>query len=125
MKQVAVSNDNKDGCCRFKLNQIFFLLSLVIFLYSILFNQEVQAQACQSESCGSVVVPTPCSTPPATGCGNGVCSSEEGEDSTTCPQDCGVGGSCGDGVCSSALGENNASCPQDCGSEGYCGDGVC
>jgi hypothetical protein len=49
-------------------------------------------------------------------CGDGVC--DDGETSTTCPEDC-KGPVCGDGVCGS--GETHASCPQDC----TCGDGKC
>ncbi len=78
-------------------------------------------------------------------CPNGVCENEGqcGEDSATCPQDC---GGCGDGVCQGSencntcpqdcdavcpngvcenegqCGEDSATCPQDCGG---CGDGVC
>jgi hypothetical protein len=56
-------------------------------------------------------------------CGDGSCDS--GEDSSSCPDDCGGGGYCGDGACDS--GEDESSCPDDCGGGGggYCGDGYC
>ncbi len=50
-------------------------------------------------------------------CGDGTCI--EGEDSTTCAEDC--GSSCGDGVCNGD--EGTATCTEDCGTS--CGDGVC
>jgi len=58
-----------------------------------------------------------CSTP---NCGDGTC--EQGEDSTTCPEDCGGASECGDGVCDP--GESPASCPEDCAGD-LCGDTFC
>jgi len=56
-------------------------------------------------------------------CGDGVCSSETGENSITCCEDC--GSKCGDEVCN--CNENNQTCVKDCNpcSEYGCGDGVC
>lgn len=56
------------------------------------------------------------------GCGDAVC--EDGEDATSCPQDCASLG-CGDGVCQRS--EDANTCPQDCprAPAPRCGDGVC
>ncbi|MCH8147624.1 MAG: hypothetical protein IH987_06455, partial [Planctomycetes bacterium] len=51
-------------------------------------------------------------------CGDGECESGRGEDSCTCPEDCGPP-VCGDGVCECE--ENQGNCCQDCG----CGDPLC
>lgn len=77
---------------------------------------------------------------PVTGCGNGKC--EAGENSCTCPKDCGpCGGCCQDNQCvpgtaNNACGKDGAAC-QDCTALGQtcqnqactglpgCGDGVC
>ncbi|NOK03639.1 MULTISPECIES: hypothetical protein [Myxococcus] len=50
-------------------------------------------------------------------CGDFICG--VGEDSLTCPEDCGVAEYCGNGGC--GLWENEATCPADC----QCGDGIC
>lgn len=50
-------------------------------------------------------------------CGNGSC--ENGENSTTCAQDCPPAGPvCGDSNCDMAGGENSTNCPGDCGGGG-------
>jgi hypothetical protein len=46
-----------------------------------------------------------------TECGDGFC--EPGEDTCTCPDDCG-GPTCGDGVCAPSAGEDCATCLADC-----------
>src|SRR5262245_29712733 len=47
-------------------------------------------------------------------CGDNVCNSSIGENSSTCPYDCpGGAGFCGDGVCNA--GEDTNSCSSDCG----------
>lgn len=51
-------------------------------------------------------------------CGNGLCESVLGEDTRTCPQDC--GSTCGDEVCNASEDGNN--CYSDCGT---CGNAVC
>ena len=57
---------------------------------------------------------------PCPSCGDGVCDATwGGEDTVTCPDDC--GSICGDGACNGA--ESSVDCPDDCGS--ICGDGVC
>ena len=43
-------------------------------------------------------------------CGNGVCKAEAGENTCTCPEDCGT--RCGDGCCNGN--ENKQNCPDDC-----------
>ena len=63
-----------------------------------------------------------CKTPGgSSGCGDGFCMGYDcGEDSATCPIDCGT--ACGNGTCDK--GENPVSCPVDCRTHA-CGDGVC
>ncbi len=51
-------------------------------------------------------------------CGNQACEGSVGENSRTCPSDC--GSQCGDGVCNGP--EDDTSCYADCGA---CGNGVC
>jgi len=51
-------------------------------------------------------------------CGNDTCEGPLGENSRTCPRDC--GNQCGDGACNGP--EDGASCYADCGA---CGNGVC
>lgn len=54
-------------------------------------------------------------------CGDGVCSTQIGEDCNTCPEDCDqCSYTCGDQICE--LGETAELCPPDCGP---CGDGYC
>jgi surface antigen len=54
-------------------------------------------------------------------CGDGGCNN--GENCSSCPQDCGACEWCGDGKCNN--GENCSSCSQDCGACEWCGDGKC
>jgi len=61
-------------------------------------------------------------------CGNGICSSENGEDVTNCSSDCGnleTNIYCGDNLCDAS--EACGTCSADCGvcSEPNCGDGIC
>lgn len=63
-------------------------------------------------------------------CGDGICTSSEGEDCSSCSQDCGgciATGYCGDGICN--YNEDWDYCTQDCGysyqNSYYCGDGYC
>ncbi len=51
-------------------------------------------------------------------CGDGVCHSQYGESSATCPEDCG-GPVCGDGVCNG--GETCSDCSSDCSECAYTG----
>jgi hypothetical protein len=53
-------------------------------------------------------------------CGNGKC---EGNELSTCPNDCKTGPVCGNGVCES--GETSASCSPDCPVTDLCGNGKC
>lgn len=62
---------------------------------------------------------------PTAGCGDGICDSLLGEDSTTCAVDCAAGNECGDGVCDSLIGEDSTTCAVDCTAGNDCGDGVC
>lgn len=55
------------------------------------------------------------------GCGDNKC--RDGENCTSCPQDCGLCKTCLDGVCNGT--ETCASCPDDCGLCQTCGDGAC
>ncbi|RME20293.1 MAG: hypothetical protein D6806_16665, partial [Deltaproteobacteria bacterium] len=55
---------------------------------------------------------------PLCACGDGTCDAAAGEDTVTCPADCGT--TCGDGVCNGT--ESPLDCPQDCGT---CGNGSC
>src|SRR3989344_1287020 len=49
-------------------------------------------------------------------CGDGTCSTANGEDGLNCGADC----FCGDGICDST--ESSESCPSDCGSGNLCGN---
>jgi hypothetical protein len=49
-------------------------------------------------------------------CGDGVCSASESVYS--CAYDCGY---CGDGICRQEYGESSSTCPLDCGGGGTCG----
>src|SRR3989344_6025965 len=49
-------------------------------------------------------------------CGDGTCSTANGEDDLNCGADC----FCGDGICDST--ESSESCPSDCGSGNLCGN---
>jgi hypothetical protein len=75
-------------------------------------NGGEDCMSCSSD-CG------PCQ--PYTYCGDGTCNGDE--TSWSCSQDCGSPYYCGDGNCMSQLGEDTRSCPQDCGDS--CGDNVC
>ncbi len=55
---------------------------------------------------------------PLCACGDGTCDALIGENSVTCPADCGT--VCGDGACNGA--ESPIDCPEDCG---LCGNLVC
>ncbi|MEK6840424.1 MAG: hypothetical protein AABX79_00535 [Nanoarchaeota archaeon] len=75
-------------------------------------------------SCSALLIP-----PPQI-CGNGVCESGLGENSTTCPQDCPAPvPTCGNGVpeageqCDDGNSNNNDACKNDC-TNNICGDGV-
>lgn len=121
----------------------FFVKSLKLFLFSLFFISEVEAKVCQGENCskdaqshvcgnakcepdcGENTETCPADCGASGSCGDGVCSDSLGENSETCPTDCGADGSCGDGICSSDLGESSSTCPADCGEDAYCGDGVC
>ena len=57
-------------------------------------------------------------------CGDNYCNPRCGETATSCPRDCGGGGTtvaanacgkCGDGYCNPRCGETATSCPRDCG----------
>jgi len=54
-------------------------------------------------------------------CGDGACNN--GENCSSCSQDCGGCQWCGDGACNN--GENCSSCSGDCGACEWCGDGKC
>jgi alpha-tubulin suppressor-like RCC1 family protein/S1-C subfamily serine protease len=62
--------------------------------------------------CASMPDPVLCA------CGNGTCEGALGEDTASCPNDC--GSNCGDGACNGS--ESSASCYSDCGA---CGNAVC
>lgn len=80
------------------------------------------AQTCRGENVtyGFRVAEAVCQTTgaPFCECGDGVCDTADGEDSTWCARDCGY--VCGDGACSGD--EDNTNCPADCD---ICGNGVC
>jgi len=50
---------------------------------------------------------------PGPSCPNGICDVAGGECST-CPADCTVAACCGNGICNSLVGENSTNCPGDC-----------
>ncbi len=60
-------------------------------------------------------------------CGDGICTSDVGENYTNCPSDCPyiAQSYCGDGICDANVGEYCTTCPSDCGVCVGCGDGVC
>jgi hypothetical protein len=60
-------------------------------------------------------------------CGNGTCNISDGENCSTCPQDCGgpCESTCGDFACDAIDGEDCSTCPGDCGVCIDCGDDVC
>ena len=76
---------------------------------------EINSYAYQaiSELCQTAPIPTLCQ-----GCGDDVCNVAGGENSITCPFDCGT--SCGDGACNGD--EAPINCESDCGK---CGNQVC
>ncbi len=77
-------------------------------------SQDIASGA--SEDCDRDGIPDECEEEPVVclDCDNdGVC--EQGEDCTTCPNDCISGsGGCGNGICEPALGEDCLSCASDC-----------
>jgi hypothetical protein len=72
---------------------------------------------------GTDCVNDPCPTGCTGTCGDQICCPDVGENSCTCPADCGSG-TCGDMICCADEGEDTCTCPTDCGSIG-CGDGIC
>lgn len=66
-------------------------------------------------------------TGPQGSCGDGRCALALGENSATCPVDCGVGGPlCGNRICDNDAGETTWTCPVDCAFAMLeCGDGFC
>lgn len=89
------------------------------------YDRSCGEDGCQG-SCGTCSEPLTCDTKtgqcvsdqPICDCGDNICDSEDcGEDSVSCPKDCGF---CGDGKCAGS--ETMLNCSADC--EG-CGDGKC
>ncbi|QSQ28608.1 tenascin-X [Pyxidicoccus parkwayensis] len=68
----------------------------------------------------SATCPADCGAPI---CGDGVCNTNTGENSTNCSADCGPAIVCGDGVCNGS--ETRYNCVADCANVPYCGDLIC
>jgi len=92
---------------------LIFLSLLILFIFFSLKSEFVLSQD-----------PYPC--PPGQDyCGDGCCDPDNGENSETCPDDCGEPSPCNNnGSCDGE--EDCISCPLECGSCGYpCGCGDC
>lgn len=93
---------------------------------------EANNDTCKSQTACQIM---DCSADKLDPCGDGLCDEDSGENSVTCPADCGVEvvklGRCGDGTCGlNRLGatENCENCPADCGGSCECpkdGSGDC
>jgi hypothetical protein len=88
---------------------------------------------CGNGTCGyqedSDGCPQDCPPMSATFCGDGACEDTDGEDATTCPEDCADAPAedvCGDEFC--GMSEDATRCPQDCPdvpNSDECGNGIC
>ncbi|MFO0615548.1 MAG: hypothetical protein U0414_23340 [Polyangiaceae bacterium] len=81
-----------------------------------------EMDVCGDACCGPTD-PASCPTDCNPTCGDGVCKSEDGDNCTTCPNECPCPGLCMDGACLLANGETCDSGPQ-CGT-GNCVDLIC
>lgn len=100
--------------------------SLVVVYLLWGYQVDVGAAICGDSLCQSGAgenTTTCCQDCCAAYCGDFLCEPQHGENGWTCPQDCIGGSGCGDNVCNSSAGEDYWTCPSDCGA--VCRDNWC